>query len=175
MASEPVQFMQQVVSLEYKFIASPIMLEFGAALHEQRIIGHRCPACDLVYVPPTGFCAICVVPTNTQDHGVDVSDRGLVTSFTVVDPIQYRGQEEKGVYVLASILLDGASGTMGQQRIEGVDPGDVRMGTRIKAVWFAGDERKGFNPRAPLGGAIKHWSPSGEPDAPLESFSEHII
>ena len=161
MAQEPVQFMQQMVSLEYKFIASPIMVEFGKALHGRRVIGHRCPGCDRVYVPPTGFCAICVVPTNTQDHGVEVADHGTVTSFTVVDPIQYRGQQEKGVYVLASILLDGASGTMGQQRIAGVPPSEVRMGTRVQAVWLADDERKAFNPRAPFGGAIQHWSPSG--------------
>ncbi len=175
MSNEPVRFMQQMVSLEYKFIASPIMLEFGQALHEQRITGHRCPACDLVYVPPTGFCAICVVATNTEDHAVEVADHGIVTSFTVVDPIQYHGQQEKGVYVLASILLDGASGTMGQQRVAEVPASDVRMGMRVQAAWLSDDERKGFDPRAPLGGAIKHWIPSGEPDAPLETFAEHII
>ena len=175
MANEPVQFMEQMVSLEYRFLASPLQVEFGAALHERRIIGHRCPACERVYVPLTGFCAICVVPTNTQDHGVEVADRGIVTSFTVVDPIQYRGQQEKEVHALASILLDGGSGTLGQQRIAGISPNDVRMGMRVEAVWFGEDERQGFNPRAPFGGAIKHWSPSGEPDAPLETFAEHII
>ena len=175
MSNEPVRFMQQMVSLEYKFIASPIMVEFGKALHDRRVVGHRCPTCERVYVPPTGFCAICVVPTNTQDHGVEVADHGIVTSFTVVDPIQYHGQQEKEVYVLASILLDGASGTMGQQRIAGAPASDVRMGTRVRAVWLADNERKGFDPRAPLTGAIKHWSPSGEPDAPLETFAEHII
>ena len=175
MANEPVQFMQQPISLEYKFRASPIMVEFGRALRERRVVGHRCPRCERVYVPPTGFCAICVVLTSTQDHGVEVADRGIVTSFTVVDPIQYQGQQEQQVYVLASILLDGASGTMGQQRVAEVPASDVRMGMRVKAAWLADDERKGFNPRAPLGGAIQHWIPSGEPDAPLEIFAEHII
>ena len=173
--AEPVRFMQQMVSLEYKFRASPTLLEYGEALAEGRIAGHRCPECGLVYVPPAGFCTICVVPTNTAEHGVDVADRGIITSFTVVDPIQYRGQKETEVYVLASILLDGASGTIGQQRIAEVPPDDVNMGMRVAAVWLPKDERKGFDPRGGLGGAIRHWKPTGEPAATLEDFAEHII
>ena len=174
MAEEPVKFMQQMVSLEYKFRANPIFLEYGEALHEGRITGHRCPECGLVYVPPTGFCALCVVPTNARDHVVQVQDRGIITSFTVVNPIQYRGQKEREVYAEASLLLDGASGTLGQQRIAEIAPAEVRMGMRVEAVWAPADERK-FDPRGGLGGAIVHWKPTGEPDAPLEDFARHII
>ena len=174
MAEEPVRFMQQVVSLEYKFRPSPILLEYGEALRAGRITGHRCPECGLVYVPPTGFCALCVVPTNARDHVVEVQDRGIITSFTVVDPVQYRGQKEREVYAEASLLLDGASGAMGQQRIAEIPLDQVRMGMRVEAVWLSKDERK-FDPRGGLTGAIKHWKPTGEPDAPLADFSEHII
>ncbi len=174
MAEEPVRFMQQVVSLEYKFRASPILLEYSEALRQGRITGHRCPECGLVYVPPTGFCALCVVPTNARDHVVEVQDRGIITSFTVVDPVQYRGQKEREVYAEASLLLDGASGAMGQQRIAEIPLDQVRMGMRVEAVWLSKDERK-FDPRGGLTGAIRHWKPTGEPDAPLGDFSEHII
>ncbi len=172
---EPVRFMQQVVGLEYRIRPSELGRDYGKRLAEGRITGHKCPECGLVYVPPTGFCAICVVPTNAKEHEVDVADRGTVTSYTVVDPIQYKGQEETEVYTLASILLDGASGTMGQQRILEIAPDDMRMGLRVEAVWRSKDERKVGDPRAGLGGSISHWKPSGESDTPLEKFSEHII
>ena len=81
---EPVRFMQQVVGLEYRIRPSELGRDYGKKLAEGRITGHKCPECGLVYVPPTGFCAICVVPTNAKEHEVDVADRGTVTSYTVV-------------------------------------------------------------------------------------------
>ena len=69
-------------------------------------------------MPPKGYCPMCVVETTEKDV-VEIADNGTVASFTVITPIQYRGQEEKDEYVLANILLDGASGTVGQQRIGG--------------------------------------------------------
>ncbi|MCZ6783861.1 MAG: Zn-ribbon domain-containing OB-fold protein [Proteobacteria bacterium] len=174
MADEPVTTMEQMVSLEYKIHSTPLQRSYGRALREGRITGHKCPECSLVYSPPTGFCSLCVVPTSEQ-HEVEIADRGTITSFTIVDPIQYRGQEEREVYALASILLDGASGSIGQQRIGDVAPDEVRMGMRVEAAWLPEEERKGGAAQAALGGAIRHWRPNGEPDRPLEEFAEHII
>ncbi|MEE8580107.1 MAG: Zn-ribbon domain-containing OB-fold protein [Myxococcota bacterium] len=172
---EPVRFMQQMVVLEYKHRSSPLAAEYTRKLKRGQITGHKCPECGLVYAPPTGFCSICVVLTNSKDHEVEVADRGTVTAFTIVDPIQYRGQEEHEVYALASILLDGASGTIGQQRIEEIPTDQVRMGMRVEAVWLPEAERKAGDPRAGLAGSIRYWRPSSEPDTPLEEFAEHII
>lgn len=173
--AEPVTTMQQVVSLEYKVRASPLAIEYAEKLRRGRITGHKCPECGRVATPPAGFCSLCVVPTGPEDE-VDLADRGTVTSFTIVDPIQYRGQQEREVYALASILLDGASGTVGQQRIEEVPLDQVRMGMRVEAVWLPEAERSAAaGPRAGLAIAIRHWRPSGEPDTPLEAFAEHII
>ena len=176
MAEEPLVFMEQVVSLEYKVRASPLAIEYAEKLQDGRITGHKCPQCGLVQTPPTGFCSLCVIPTSTEEHEVDIADRGTVTSFTIVDPIQYRGQEERGVYVLASILLDRSSGATGMQRIEEIPPDEVRIGLRIEAVWLPKDERKGgAGARGTLDSAIRYWRPSGEPDAALENFSEYIL
>lgn len=176
MAQEPLTFMEQMVSVEYKVRASPLAIEYAEKLKEGRITGHKCPQCGLVQTPPTGFCAICVIPTNSKDHEVEIGDRGTVTSFTIVNPIQYRGQEERDVNALASILLDGASGAIGQQRIEEIPLDEVRMGLRVEAVWLPREERKGgAGARGMMQSAIRHWRPSGEPDTPLENFSEHII
>ena len=87
-----------------------------AASSAGAILGQRCPSCSLVFVPPRAFCPMCTVAMG-EEHEVEVADRGMVTSFTILTPIQYHGQQEREDYALASILLDGADGTVGQQRL----------------------------------------------------------
>ena len=165
------KFMTQVVSVGYLMQQPPPAVEFAAALDRRKIIGHKCPECGAVYVPPKGYCPLCVVSTQADRDQVEVSAKGTVTSFTVVNPIQYQGQEEKNVYVVASILLDGASTTMGQQRIGEIAPEDVRTGLRVEAEWAKDTGAK----RAAATGPIAHWGPSGEPDAPLEVIGKHLL
>jgi uncharacterized OB-fold protein len=169
-------FMEQLVDLEYRVVASPTAKAFAQNMNEGRITGHKCPACGKVYVPPRGYCPLCVVET-TAANEVPVADVGTVASFTVLTPIQYRGQKEKDPYALANILLDGASGTVGQQRIAGLPTDQVRMGLRVKAVWADPDKRepdddaRGWG----LGTAITHWEPTGEPDADFATYREHML
>jgi len=170
--SEPVQFVSQKVDLDYKVVTSPVARRFAELMRAGRITGHKCPVCGRVYVPPKGFCPLDAVITD-ESNEVEVRDAGTLTSFTVITPIQYQGQEEKEEYVLANILLDGASGTVGQQRVEGIPHKDVRMGMRVKAVW-GGDADEGSRGWG-LTGAIKHWEPSGEPDEPREKYQDHVL
>ena len=178
MAGEPVQFMSQMVSIEYP-APEPTLVSrhFGEQLAAGRIVGHQCPRCGKVYVPPRGYCPVCVVPTTDADE-VEVADRGTVTTFSVITPIQYQGQEETDDYVLATILLDGADMTVGQQRLDGIPIDDVHSGMRVEAVWAPEAERKGASgpgPAGGLGGAVTGWRPTGEPDAPLDQYDEHIL
>jgi uncharacterized OB-fold protein len=174
--ADDIQFMEQMVDLEYKVVASPTARAFAMAMNDGRITGHQCPNCQRVYVPPKGYCPMCVVET-TEANEVVVSDEGTLASFTILTPIQYRGQTEKDDYVLANILLDGASGTVGQQRIAEIPTAEVRTGMRVKAVWEDPDKRgTDDDPRGwGLGTAIKHWVPNGEPDAPHETYREHML
>jgi uncharacterized OB-fold protein len=174
-ASGPVQFMQQLVALDYRVLASPLQQRFDAGMREGRITGHKCPVCSRVFVPPKGYCPLDTVIT-TEEHEVEVADAGIVTSFTVLTPIQYRGQKERQPYALASLLLDGASSTVGQQRIAGA-PDDVRAGMRVKALWKPKEERVGEASAMAwgIGRAIEHWDATGEPDAPRDAFAEHIL
>jgi hypothetical protein len=145
---------------------------FSEQISEGRIVGHRCASCGKVYVPPRGYCPTCVVPT---DDEVDVADRGTVTVFTVITPIQYHGQEETEDYVQASVLLDGADQTI-MTRLDGVPNDDVRMGLRVEAVWKPEGERSAAGgPQAGLAGAIDGWRATGEPDTPLDRFAEHLL
>lgn len=164
---EPVTMMKQVVSVGYAMRPSPIQARYAKEIAQRRIVGHKCPECGLVYVPPRGYCGICVVETTWERDAVQVTDKGTVTSFTVVTPVQYPGQEEKDVYVVASILLDGASMTLGQQRVGEIAPEDVRTGLRVEAEWASAGDGKGFQ--------IKHWGPCGEPDVPIEELADHVL
>lgn len=173
---ETVAFMQQMVDLDYKIVTSPVHRRFDQQMREGQIVGHKCPSCGKVYVPPKGFCPLCCVVTGEADE-TEVKDTGVVTSFTVITPIQYRGQQERDEYVLASVLLDGADGTIGQQRIGGIPNDQVRMGMRVKAVWAdsAPDEEGGGMRGWGVGAMVRHWEPTGEPDEPRSHFQEHIL
>jgi uncharacterized OB-fold protein len=172
----PVRFMQQVISLDYVMRTSPTNRDFGRKLRAGKIIGHKCPSCGLVYVPPRGFCPICVVETSEADE-VEISDKGIITSWTVLTPIQYHGQTEREDYALASILLDGADGTIGQQRLVDIPLDKIRMGMRVEAVWADESERGGGGDARGygFGNAINGFSATGEPDAPREAYEKHTL
>jgi uncharacterized OB-fold protein len=176
-AEGPVAFMSQIVNLDYKIVTSPVHKRFDEHMRAGRIVGHKCPKCGLVFVPPKGFCPLCSIVTDDSNE-VEVKDVGIVTSFTVITPIQYRGQQEREEYVLASLLLEGADSTVGQQRIGGLPNDGVRMGLRVKAVWAkpSDAEEEGGGMRGwGLGAMVERWEPTGEPDAPREAFQEHVL
>jgi uncharacterized OB-fold protein len=70
-------------------------------------------------------------------------------------------------YVAAAVLLDGADIPF-FHLIRGVAPDEVRMGQRVRAVWVADSEL------APTAESIRWFEPSGEADAPYDSYKEHL-
>jgi uncharacterized OB-fold protein len=166
----PVTMTVTPVRLRYLHTASPAESAYLRGLAEGRLIGQRGPACGLVYIPSRGTCPADGVTTDTE---VDLPDTGTVTTFSVVN-VAYPGQHITPPYVAAAILLDGADIAF-HHLVLGCDPADVRMGMRVKAVW---------KPRGAAGGpgsenastadTISHFTPTGEPDAPYESYGRHI-
>ena len=169
--TDPVQFMSQMTAVEYR-LPEPSLLRvhFAEAIAEGRIIGHKCPECGKVYMPPRGYCPLCVVPTGDADE-VEVADRGTITTFSVITPLQYQGQEETEDYVQATILLDGSDTTLMVQRIVDLPIADVHTGhARARRCGRPEAEREAPR-RLParnlgLGEAITGWKPTGEPDTP---------
>ena len=65
------------------------------------------------------------------------------------------------------MLLDGADlGLFGL--VQEIPFDQVRMGLRVEAVWVDDDELK------PDLASIRHWRPTGEPDADYETYREHV-
>jgi uncharacterized protein len=147
------------VRLHYQHTASPGETAYLRALAEGRVLGQRCPECRKVYVPPRGTCPADGVPTSED---VELPDTGTVTTFCVVN-VGYPGQRVTPPYVAAAVLLDGADIAF-QHLILGCDAGEVRMGLRVRAVWKPREEW------ATTTGNISHFTPSGEPDAPYETY-----
>ena len=160
---EPVAMMTTPVRLHYEHTASPGESEFLRGLASGRLLGQRCPACGKVYIPPRAACPTDGVPTTGE---VELPDTGTVTTFCVVN-VPFRGQRVPTPYVAAAIVLDGADIPF-QHLILGCEPGEVRMGMRVTAVW---------RPRDQWGTTVEnidHFRPTGEPDAPYESYAHHL-
>ena len=77
------------------------------------------------------------------------------------------GQRITPPYVAAYILLDGADIAF-LHLVLGCEAADVRMGMRVEAVWRPREEW------GPTLQNIDHFRPTGEPDAPYESYAEHL-
>jgi uncharacterized OB-fold protein len=161
--SEPVTMTVAPVRLRYEHTASAAESAYLRALADGRLVGQRCPACGKVYVPARGTCPVDGVPT---DREVELPDTGTVTTFSVVN-VGYPGQQVAPPYVAAAVLLDGADIAF-QHLILGCDPGEVRMGMRVRAVWRPPEER------GTTADSISHFAPAGEPDAPYESYARFL-
>jgi len=162
-SQEPVAMITTPVRLRYEHTASPGESEFLRGLAAGRLLGQRCPACGKVYIPPPAACPTDGVPTAEE---VELPDAGTVTTFCVVN-VPFRGQQVPTPYVAAAIVLDGADIPF-QHLILGCEPGEVRMGMRVAAVW---------KPRDQWGTTVEnidHFRPTGEPDVPYESYAHHL-
>jgi uncharacterized protein len=144
------------VRLHYEHTASPGESAYLRGLAEGRLVGQRCGTCGQVYIPPRGTCPADGVPMAEE---VELPDTGTVTTFCVVN-VGYPGQRVTPPYVAAAVLLDGADLAF-QHLVLGCEPGEVRMGMRVRAAW--GDS-----------GTISHFAPTGEPDAPYETYARHL-
>ncbi|MCW2494209.1 OB-fold domain-containing protein [Jatrophihabitans sp.] len=160
---EPVEIVTTPVSLTVQHTASQQETTYLLGLEQGKLIGQRCPVCSKVYVPPRGACPVDGVPTV---ENVELADRGIVTTFCVVN-VPFMGQKIKPPYVAAYVLLDGADIAFLHLILE-CDAADVRMGMKVEAVWRPREEW------VPGLQNIDYFRPTGEPDAPYDSFKEHL-
>ncbi len=158
---EPVRSMRAPIRLEYTYTPGRSLSAYLRAMADKRILGDRCPVTGQVFVPPRGVSPVAGVRTTGF---VELPARGYVESFNVTRvPIPGR-DDLHPPYVSAWIVLDGASvGFLGL--VADCDPDEVRMGTRVEAVWVPDDELT-MSARN-----IRWWRPTGEPDVVIDDYA----
>jgi uncharacterized OB-fold protein len=110
---------------------------FWEAAAEDRLVLPKCRGCATVIWYPRGFCPQC--HTSSGVEWVAATGRGTVYSFTV----SHRGMgpwKDHAPYVIAYVELE--EGPRVLTNIVGADPGAVRIGDPVQAVFQpAGDTK----------------------------------
>jgi uncharacterized OB-fold protein len=102
----------------------------------KKIMGTKCPKCDLVFVPARSVCKYCFAQL---DQWVEVSDKGTLLTYTVAG--QANGVQPVDPPIIYGIVqLDGASTGLVHMLSE-VDFEKLVVGMRVKAVFK--EERAG--------------------------------
>ncbi len=112
-------------------------------LKEGNIIGKKCRKCHRIMLPARLFCELCFRPT---DEWVYVKDTGVVNTFSICQVNWDASRVEPGEkpHLPAVIEIDGASKGMGiLHRLGEVDPKDIKIGMKVKAVWKPKRQRIG--------------------------------
>lgn len=129
--------------LHYSWDTGQAVGRYLDGLKEGKLIGKKCNACDRIMIPPRMFCELCFRPT---DDWVDLQDTGTVNTFSLCYVNWDASRLPKGAmpHIPAVIEIDGASQGMGiLHLIGGCDPKDVKIGTKVKAIWKPANERTG--------------------------------
>ena len=104
----------------------------------KKIMGTRCPTCNLVFVPARSVCRDCF---GELSEWVEVSQKGTLLTYTVTcesNPIQ----PVSTPIVYGIVQLDGAD-TGFVHMLGQVDPEKLKVGTKVKAVFKSKKERQG--------------------------------
>ena len=133
---EPV-VVRQDLQVPYRYSIGATTSRFFIEIRDHRkIMGIRCPACNVVYVPPRTTCGRCF---SQLDERVEVGDRGTLETYTRVHystPVQ----PVPAPFYYGIIKLDGAD--TGLAHLVGAMKGqEPRIGMRLRAVFK--EERRG--------------------------------
>ncbi len=125
---------------EYAWDAGIAIGRYLQELKNGRLIGSRCDACSRVVIPPRSFCEWCFRP---MDAFVPLQDTGTVNTYSLCY-VSWDVQRLEEPQIPAVIEIDGASRGHGIMHLLGeVDPGEVKIGMRVQAVWKPAEEREG--------------------------------
>jgi uncharacterized OB-fold protein len=161
-AEEPVTMMDYHASITYRIPVTKNAIRSQEANDAGRFLGLQCPQCGRTYTGGRGYCPIDAIEL-TEAHEVDLPQRGVVTNYTIITPIQYPGQTETEPFARVHVLLDGADVVMPYQALIEVPNDDVRIGMRVAAIWKVKGDRSGST--SGWGDDnLQGWMPTGEPD-----------
>ena len=119
------------INIPYHWWAGDTASKFLIALRDnEKITATSCKKCDKVFLPPRKVCPICF---NEKIEWVDVSNEGVVESFTIVRR-QLASLEKKVPVIFALIKLDGSDTSL-LHNLDEVKPEDVKIGMKVNAVF----------------------------------------
>ena len=130
-------------NLKYAWDNGVAIGRYLAELKNGKIIGKRCKSCKRVLVPPRLFCELCWRPTDSWTY---VEDTGTILTCVVSHVNWDASRVEKGkrYHTPAVIELDGAGKDQAiLHLIDEIEPYDLKIGMRVKAVWKTPEERIG--------------------------------
>lgn len=162
-ANEPIELIRTPVELDYTFSAGQSASRFLRGMAEGKLLGQKCPVDGRVYFPSRGSCPQHGMPF-TGDT-IELTDRGTLVTYAIVR-VPSENIPLELPYIAVQVKLDGAD-TVLMHVLKGKLE-EVHMGMRVKAVWRPKSEW------TTSVGNILYFEPSGEPDAPYDSYKEHI-
>lgn len=142
-AEGKVFFEEDALNCRYAWDTGMAIGRYLRELKNGKIIAKKCNKCQRIMLPPRMFCELCFRPS---DDWVYVQDTGVVNTFSIcyVNWDASRIEPGQRPYLPAVIEIDGASKGMGIMHVLGeVEPKDVKIGMRVKAVWKPESERTG--------------------------------
>lgn len=160
-AEEPVTMMDYNASITYNTPVPTNITRGDQANEEGRFLGFKCPACGRMYTSTKSFCPIDNIEL-TEEHEIDLPQTGVVSNYTIIEPVQYPGQTETERFSRVHVKLDGVDVVLGFQVLIDVPVDEVHIGQKVSAVWASEGERTDLDPRAE--GRLIGWIPTGEPD-----------
>jgi uncharacterized OB-fold protein len=160
-AAEPVTMMDYNASITYTLPVTPNVARAEQANEEGRFIGLKCPVCGRTYTGGRGYCPVDSVALGTADE-VELPQRGTITNYTIITPVQYPGQTETEPFARVHVWLDDTDVVLGYQPLLDTPNADVHIGIRVSAVWASDAEVADLASNAE--GRLLGWMPTGEPD-----------
>ena len=135
-----------------KRINGKVVVGYMKKLKKGRIVGSRCKECNRTLLPARYFCEWC---WRVVDEWVELKDTGVVNTFSICYT-DWVARRIKKPELPAMIEVDGSGGVAIMGKLGEVDPKDIKIGMKVKAVWKPEEEREGAITD------IKYWKPLKE-------------
>lgn len=141
--SGKIYFTEDSLDCAYAWDTGVAINRYLEELKNGKIIATECRKCNRIMLPPRLFCELCFIPVA---EWVYVKDTGIVNTFSICNVHWDASRIKKGEkpYLPAVIEINGASEGMGIMHMLGeVEPDDIKIGMKVKAVWKPARERSG--------------------------------
>jgi uncharacterized OB-fold protein len=130
-AEEEILIGQRNFDSIFSYTAGIVRSKFLTEIRDnKKIIGTKCPNCDIIWVPARSTCMKCF---GSLKEFVEVGNVGIVTTYSVINEFQ-EYYPMKPPFVLGIIQLEGASTGL-VHFIGEVNPNELKIGMKVNAVF----------------------------------------